>query len=589
VFFKSLLISKFMSYDEETIEFGTKGLTLIEGVNGVGKTVPWDAISFCFFGLTVRGLKGDEVVSRVFKKDCLVSVDCDCKGKSLKVTRTRKHKEYGNTLWFELDGEKIEESSVADTQAKLAEIVGMDFQLFRCTVIFAQEDMFNFVDETDKRQKEILSKVRNIDFKTKLKAFRDAVKETGESIDGLKSKIGVLESHVEENPGDDLKVEMLAWDRDRRGSIAEHKEKIAEYKERLGSIETTGGDLDELREEIDAHKEIMNNFLETAKGLEKKVTKIQYELTLIQTRQKNRSKLGDECPMCEQPIDGKLVEDNTKLDIDRRGKLIALSKKIEAARNNAYTEHRKADKDKSKAEERLTEAKAGAGEVIRITGWIKDEEESISNLLDKENPFKAKIKEAIDKQKLIKQKLEDLRLQKIKLDEDLPYDLFWEKAFSDAGIKSFLFDTMCSSLTNRANEFLNILSDGSTTISFDTQTLLKSGDVREKFECIVTTDGEKVPYRSYSGGEKRRISLAVDMSLSALMSDYYGSKFNIVVFDEQDFYLDCDGRDSYHNLLKEISKTKHVFVVSHDSELKSRFEDTITVAKVGGLTQLRSA
>jgi DNA repair exonuclease SbcCD ATPase subunit len=101
----------------------------------------------------------------------------------------------------------------------------------------------------------------------------------------------------------------------------------------------------------------------------------------------------------------------------------------------------------------------------------------------------------------------------------------------------------------------------------------------------VVVDGEAVPYVAYSGGEKTRISLAVDMALCDLMNDSHGSSFNIVVFDEQDMWLDSEGREAYLRLLRERAKHQRVFVVSHDGELKAKFDSTWTVIKEGRISR----
>ena len=125
------------------------------------------------------------------------------------------------------------------------------------------------------------------------------------------------------------------------------------------------------------------------------------------------------------------------------------------------------------------------------------------------------------------------------------------------------------------------------TISFDTQSKLKTGEVREKFECIINIDGEKVPFKAYSGGEKTRISLAVDLALADLMNDFYGSDFNFLVMDEQDTYVDDVGRQAYMELLKERAKDRRVFVVSHDAKFKSEFDDVIKIRRTGvGASQI---
>jgi DNA repair exonuclease SbcCD ATPase subunit len=130
------------------------------------------------------------------------------------------------------------------------------------------------------------------------------------------------------------------------------------------------------------------------------------------------------------------------------------------------------------------------------------------------------------------------------------------------------------------------LTSGAITISFDTQKKLKTGELREKFDSEILKDGERVEYESYSGGEKRRISLAVDMALSEIMSEYYGQKFGMVVFDEQTGYMDEDGRVGFMNLLREIAREKRVFVVDHDGTFQAMFDIVWRVWKKGGISHV---
>jgi len=166
----------------------------------------------------------------------------------------------------------------------------------------------------------------------------------------------------------------------------------------------------------------------------------------------------------------------------------------------------------------------------------------------------------------------------------LIYISFWVEAFGDGGIKSFIFDLIASTLSEKSNKYVNILTSGQVSVKFDTQSTLKSGAVREKFDCAVISDGKKVKYDAYSGGEKRKISLAVDVALSEIASEYHGSSFNVVVFDEQTNYLDENGRDGFYDLLKELARDRKVFVVDHDSKFRSKFDNVMTVVKRGGVS-----
>jgi DNA repair exonuclease SbcCD ATPase subunit len=594
------MVEKFMSYLKETFDYEGCGLTLVDGENlddggsnGAGKTVVvgGDAISWCIFGQTIRGMKHDEVVNRYSDtphENCHVNTKLDRGSDEFSVHRYRKHHKHNNAFFYFLNGERVEESDVKDTQRRLLDDLGIDFELFKCSVIFGQEDTFNFVNETDKKQKEILSKVRRVDMTPNLKSARTNLKELEDDKDELQRKIDILESHLEDDPGSGLKDEESEWSAGKTERVDSHQGKIAGVESELDSAKKSTGDLKNLKIK---HEEITKKFdrlNEIRCEMHNKRTEATIEIRGIERKNKERTEVGeaDECPYCEQSIDGDHLERRKKGDEKKlrifKGVVDQATAKIEK-----IDETRVIIKDELEATNKsLADIEYKKLEVSRLEDQLTELKDELKEIKSEKNPFTAKIKEAIEKQKKIKLKLKELNAESKELDEYLPYFRFWEKAYSDSGIKSFLFDTMCSALTNKANKFVNILTGGNVTISFDTQTLLKSGAVREKFECVVCTEGEKVLYRTYSGGEKTRISLAVDMSLSCLMADYYGSTFNFVVFDEQDLYLDDQGRDYYLELLKELARDRRVFVVSHDSELKAKFDDVITIQKKDRISRI---
>jgi DNA repair exonuclease SbcCD ATPase subunit len=587
-----------MSYKElDEKNFDHPELVLIEGrnldvggSNGAGKSSIWDGISFALFGSTVRGLKGDEVISHWAKGDCCAEVEFVFKGDTYIVARYRKHSEYGDRLIVNhtagTSKKVVELGTLAQTQEWIENTFKIDFDLFRCTVLFAQGETFNFIDSGNKTQKEILSKVMRINYDEFLSRAKEGLRGVQDRQSEIDRKMIVLNSHLKDDEELGFESEIAEWDekqkieiKSRKTEIAQLEEKLKKLSEELGSVEKFEAVKLKIDAQISSVQKERDTVKETIGGLQYKMKSMVEEMVRLK-------KLKAECPTCLQEIDGDRIE---KLLKERSKTVNIVSKECEAFEDKEV-ELRGKLKDFREKLDKVNAVISEAREKARTAKMVKcaldGVKEELESVKAQDNPFIKKQEEEKRKQEEIRSKIAKFKKEEKQLLAEIPYRDFWVKAFGDAGIKSFVFDLICSSLTNKTNKFLNLLTKGTVTISFDTQKKLKSGELREKFDVSIVKDGKETMYAAYSGGEKRRISLATDMALSEIMSDFYGSKFSMVCFDEQASYLDTNGRESFMDLLKDLARSKRVFVVDHDAEFKSRFDEVWVAEKKDGVSRL---
>lgn len=592
--FARVHIQNFMSFAKESIDFSKDGLILVEGVNhdeggsnGSGKSTIWDAISWCLFGKTVRGLKDDAVMNRHYKKNCCVSVRLTARGYDYIIERNRNNGELGNRLYYMRNGSSVELGTVAMTQERLLEDLGIDFELFRCTVLFAQEETFNFVSASNKEQKEILSKVMKIDFDAHLETAKAKFRELDDAKEEIESKLMVLESHLDKKPKEIYQDEIDSWDEEIAKELEYHQQKAKEFRDQIaaqgpiGDYEAMAVVSRKLHSKIDEFKKEWRNWCEIASDMRQEAGIAEKEIEKF----KDLAEEG-RCHVCEQPIKGAHAASKCEdLTIERNKRKRDAEEAQEKAKEfDAKVAEYQEKLDKLK--DKIREAQSKESERRALSASMLSHEEKARETRSKENPWIKKREEHIEKQRKIAEKIKALGEERGRIEADLPYYQFWVNAFGDAGIKSFVFDLICASLTEKTNRFLNVLTSGSVVVSFDTQKKLKSGEFREKFDCVVSSKGERVPYEAYSGGEKRKISLAVDMALATIMSEHYGSKFSLVVFDEQDRFMDKQGRENFMEMLKSVAKDRAVYVVAHDAEFKGLFDNVLTVEKRGGISRV---
>ena len=156
---------------------------------------------------------------------------------------------------------------------------------------------------------------------------------------------------------------------------------------------------------------------------------------------------------------------------------------------------------------------------------------------------------------------------------------FWEKAFSEHGLIKFVIRNILSFFNKKCNTYLSRLTNRQFYLEFD-----------EELQEIIATNKRNIPYISLSGGEKRKINLAVLMALQDLVSFSKKSKSNILFLDEVTENLDDKGISGLCNLLQDMKSKRKIFIITHNNELKSLFEgaDRISIIKSQGISKIKS-
>ena len=155
---------------------------------------------------------------------------------------------------------------------------------------------------------------------------------------------------------------------------------------------------------------------------------------------------------------------------------------------------------------------------------------------------------------------------------------FWEKAFSEQGVIKYVIRNILTYFNERCNFYLSYLTNSKYSIEF-------SEELVEKIE----THNSIVQYISLSGGEKRKINLAVMLGLKDLLLLTDTSHVDLLFFDEVAENIDEEGIDGLHQLLQEIKKTKTIFIITHNKHLKTLLDSSprISIIKSKGISSIK--
>jgi len=157
-----------------------------------------------------------------------------------------------------------------------------------------------------------------------------------------------------------------------------------------------------------------------------------------------------------------------------------------------------------------------------------------------------------------------------------------KEALSPRGIKAVVVDYIVPQLEERINKVLGQMSD--FRIKLDTQkpTADEEGVKEGLFITIINDLGVEMPYESYSGGEKIKITIAISEALASLMSD-----IGFRLMDENIISLDKESTESFVEVLTKLQdKFPQLLAISHLQEVKDIFEKKITIIKNNGISQI---
>jgi DNA repair exonuclease SbcCD ATPase subunit len=153
------------------------------------------------------------------------------------------------------------------------------------------------------------------------------------------------------------------------------------------------------------------------------------------------------------------------------------------------------------------------------------------------------------------------------------------RMFGKDGIQAVFIESIVDELERYANETLAQICNEPTIIKLRTQKKVKDA-WSETLEIDVIMNGHPQTFESLGGGERFRISLALRIGLSEVLVKRAGGEIKMLLLDEVDSPLDAHGVENlFANIIKGLENRFKVLVISHNSAIQERFENTIMVKK----------
>jgi DNA repair exonuclease SbcCD ATPase subunit len=641
---KQAIITNFLTIGTATLELDGRGLLLIQGENdddtsaasnGAGKSSLTDAICWCNYGETARGVSGDAVVNRVAKKECSVENVWVEGNFEYRVVRYRKHKTGKNSLTVSQRdlttgaATDLTKGTDKETQEVVNKILGCTIDVFRGAIYAGQEAMPDLPGMTDKQLKLLIEEAAGTGelADAYAEARKRALVAEGEHtaaathVRSLQARLAGLQAELtdsetqhklfEDGRKDRARVE-LAKTKPLNDWIAAEKASISMVDEpalmarksvleaELAGHKTQEAQLAALMKEEREQGDKVTRFRGTVEQLKVAHEKSKSNLCTVEAQ------VGKPCGEC-----GKAYEEHDLATMKTmRTDAVATARKtlVETAdlARAAIAEHEVKKKAVTDFQASMTDVSAAVSELTGIQRALNELATMRGNAMKWEAEAhtymvaaRAKLTDVNPWTKAVEAKRQDITRCDADIDKAQAgaaelaekSELYADaaKVFGPAGVRAHILDTVTPFLNEKTSEYLGALADGNIHATWSTLAKTAKGELKEKFNIEVTHDKGAESFAGLSGGEKRKVRIAANMALQDMVASRAEKPINLWVGDEIDHALDEPGLERLMGVLEKKAKERGtVLVISHNA-LSDWIDSVITVKKASGLSTVSGA
>lgn len=635
--FKHIEIEGFLSIGSAKIDLANRGLVLIEGKNlddssarsnGAGKSSIVDGLCWCLYGKTARGLSGEEVINHK-SKSCKVTVWVEEGDTCYQVTRSRKGKTADLTLTQNnKDGEKIlTKGTIAETQVAIEKVMGCSYAVFVAAVYAGQEAMPDLPAMTDKQLKELLESVIGVEkLSTAYRLAQAEAVEVKHTADKTAVRLDVLTTQLEDKKQELAYAERLAEEQkvlvveQIKNATADVNHKELMFEEAVKRATEVLPKKEEISNKIKSLDESISNIkvFQTeaamaqtmARDARIAVTRAESNFDTLKSIAKSlandasqvASRVGTKCKECGKEYTAEDIKPAKEAAVVKAKQAVleaqTAKKEVERLTTIANDLERKAE-EANKAipsSDCLVVKNTLLREYQKLDQYqieVNNAKAALANSKKNLESLKKMAETRIDTTIPVKKAIKDLEESITKVQADY-YNC--EKAvavldackdiFGPTGVRQHVLDTVTPILNDRTARYLDVLSDGKLQAVWTTLTRTKKGEVKEKFNIMVSNRVGGGSFESLSGGEKRKVRVACCLALQELVASRATKPIELFIADEVDHALDDAGVERLIGVLNEKAECcKSLFVISHNP-LRNWIENTITVIKHDGISTI---
>lgn len=547
---KSITAANFRSFGQLDFQMPEAGLWHLHGANGHGKSTLLEAVHWCLFGRTSRGVKAGNVANWRNQEDCWAELRGSAFGKNFVLRRS------WGPISLTLNGEAVDQETLEKELGISEERFKYGYHFSQFSTPFldlkAEQKMALFMDALPLRVWELASDLAGSEART----------ATSE-LDFVSGELSQAEAVLAEIDLKALKEQEKGWEADREETLAEIRKK----KPKLFSSASYVALQERARSLGEQHTEAIS-----------KLSEMRGERRALENQQASlgvAAKTG-RCPTCNAKLPD---ADHLKAEYSR------LHKAIEAKAGLIMSKDTLA---RTMATE-LVDVRSKLAELDSVKRANEDIARSIEEWQTRQNPYSRQRKDAEMRQAKLRLKVASLKKAITEKRKHVDHTSHWIKGFKE--VRLLQVESVLAQLEAQTNQVMEELGLSGWQINFEIEKETKSGTIRRGFNTMVLspTHQEPVPWEVWSGGESQRLRLAGTMGFANLIQSISSSPgTNVEFWDEPCRHLDEDGvKLTIEALAGRARKHNRTILLAEHSALRfGRFAGRINVVKADGQSRI---
>lgn len=627
-----------------------RGLVGIQGKNlddpsadsvGSGKSSIPDSLSWALWGVTARGVTGDDIINERAKKDAWGEVTLQDGESYYEIRRYRKHKEGKNSVVVYAStgcppslasADKViamHKATDKETQRVIEQILGCSQEVFMAAIYAGQEAMPDLPSMTDKQLKLLIEEAAGVE---RIERAYVLAREKAATARGELERIAVKRDQTKERLGS-VKASLAGsrlsheeFERGREGRAFSHETAAVALATEIKTVHakllalaeaTLRARLAQVAEKLGAH----SRRLKDRDALKAQVSTAERQLAVVEAEFKRSAaeveriagqirnapeEMKKPCPECGKPhtadelkefvahLTGKhtaairAAQTMNEQVIERRGAVAKLAEQLHAfeATLPDVTDLAREQTDLNRC---LSECDALKSQIRLRKKDFDAAKERSATARTEANPYSA----AIELQEKQIAELTTLgeglahEIERLEARVAIADDVV--KVFGPAGVRAHILDTVTPFLNERTADYLSALSDGNITAVWSTLAATAKGELREKFNIEVENSKGANSFRGLSGGEKRKVRLATMMALQDLVASRATKPIDLWICDEVDHALDPAGLERLMGILERRARERGTVLVISHQELSAWIDQMTLVTKQDGVATVSGA